>query len=67
MVAIPAGGAVSDAGTSNQVQSTAPQAAQLVQAMAGFTGGGGAGDNLSSAPLGAETSHQPLITTPQHG
>jgi hypothetical protein len=42
------------------------QVAQLVQAMAGFTGGGGAADSLSSAPLGADTSQQALLTTPQH-
>ena len=38
---------------------------QLVQAMAGF-GGGGAAESLSTAPPGAETSQQPLLTTPQH-
>ena len=38
---------------------------QLVQAMAGF-GGGGSGEGLNTAPLGAETSQQPLLTTPQH-
>jgi hypothetical protein len=43
------------------------QAAQLVQAMAGFGGGSGAADSLNTAPLGTETSHQPLLTTPQHG
>jgi hypothetical protein len=41
-------------------------AAQLVQAMAGFGGGSGAGESLNTAPLGAETSQQPLLTTPQH-
>jgi hypothetical protein len=39
---------------------------QIVQAMAGF-GGGGAAESLNSAPLGADTSQQPLLTTPQHG
>jgi hypothetical protein len=39
---------------------------QLVQAMAGFGGGSGAAENLSAASLGAETSQQPLLTTPQH-
>jgi hypothetical protein len=43
------------------------QVAQLVQAMAGFIGGGGAADTLSSASLGADASQQPLLTTPQHG
>jgi hypothetical protein len=38
---------------------------QLVQAMAGF-GGGSAGDTLSTAPLGADTSQQTFLTTPQH-
>src|SRR5262249_61451920 len=67
MAALPAGGRVSDSGTSNEVQSSAPQATQLVQAMAGFTDGGGAADTLSSAPLGADTSQQTLLTAPQHG
>jgi hypothetical protein len=40
--------------------------AQLVQAMAGFGGGSGAADGLSAVPLGADTSQQPLLTTPQH-
>jgi hypothetical protein len=39
---------------------------QLVQAMAGFGGGSGAGDSLNAAPLGADTSQQTLLTTPQH-
>src|SRR5437016_10914008 len=39
---------------------------QLVQAMAGFGGGSGAGGGLNTAPLGADTSQQPLLTTPQH-
>jgi hypothetical protein len=43
------------------------QAAQLVQAMASFGGGGGAADGLNSAPLGADTSQQPFLTTPQPG
>jgi hypothetical protein len=38
---------------------------QLVQAMAGF-GGGGAGETLDAGPLSAETSQQPLLTTSQH-
>jgi hypothetical protein len=40
--------------------------AQLVQAMAGFGGGSGAGESLNAAPLGADTSQQTLLTTPQH-
>jgi hypothetical protein len=40
---------------------------QLVQAMAGFGGGGsGAAEGLNTAPLAAETSQQSLLTTPQH-
>ena len=38
---------------------------QLVQAMAGFGGGSGAAIS-NTAPLGADTSQQPLLTTPQH-
>jgi hypothetical protein len=52
---------------STAAMGSSSQVAQLVQAMAGFTGGGGAADTLSSAPLGADTSQQPLLTTPQHG
>src|SRR5262249_54045771 len=40
------------------------QAAQLVQAMAGF--GAGAADDLNTVARGADTSQQPLLTTPQH-
>jgi hypothetical protein len=38
---------------------------QLVQAMAGF-GGSGAADGLNSGLVNADTSQQPLLTTPQH-
>jgi len=38
---------------------------QLVQAMANFDGGGSAGDSLNSS-VGADTSQQTLLTTPQH-
>jgi uncharacterized protein YaiE (UPF0345 family) len=47
-----------------QSQTMGASTAQLVQAMAGFGGGGGAVSN--TAPLGTETSQQPLLTTPQH-
>jgi hypothetical protein len=47
----------SNAGASN---------AQLVQAMAGFGGGSGAGESLNTAPLSTDTSQQPLLTIPQH-
>ena len=50
----PATGAIGSSGS----------ASQLVQAMAGF--GGSAADNSNTAPFGAETSQQPLLTTPQH-
>jgi hypothetical protein len=39
---------------------------QLVQAMAGFGGGSGAGESLNSTPLGADTSQQQFLTTPPH-
>jgi hypothetical protein len=39
---------------------------QLVQAMASFTGGSGAGESLNTAALGADTSQQTFLTTPQH-
>jgi len=39
---------------------------QLVQAMAGFCGGSGAGESLNTASLSAGTSQQTLLTTPQH-
>ena len=42
------------------------QVAQLTQAMAGFGGGSGATDGVSTVPLGADASQQPLLTTPQH-
>jgi len=34
--------------------------------MAGFGGGTGAADNLSTVALSAETSQQPLLIPPQH-
>ena len=39
---------------------------QLVQPMASFGGGAGAGESLNTAPLGADTSQQSFLTTPQH-
>jgi hypothetical protein len=39
----------------------------LVQAMAGFDDGSGAAGGLNAAPLGADTSQQSFLTTPQHG
>jgi hypothetical protein len=40
---------------------------QLVQAMAGFSDGSGAGESLNTAPLGSDMSQQPLLTTPPQG
>ena len=37
---------------------------QLVRAMAGFGGAGGAADALNAAPLGADASQQNFLTTP---
>jgi len=42
------------------------QAAQLVQAMAGFGGGSGAGEGLNTAALAADASQQTLLTMPHH-
>jgi len=42
----------------------AGSASQLVQAMAGF--GGGASDTSTISPLGADSSQQTFLTTPQH-
>jgi probable HAF family extracellular repeat protein len=39
---------------------------QLVQAMAGFGGGSGTAESLNTAAVGADTSQQPSLTTPQH-
>ncbi len=56
----PPTGSAASMGNSNQV-------AQLVQAMAGFGGSSGAAESLNTAILGADTSQQPLLTTPQYG
>jgi probable HAF family extracellular repeat protein len=40
---------------------------QLVQAMAGFDGGSGAADGLNAGVVNADMSHQPFLTTSQHG
>jgi hypothetical protein len=39
---------------------------QLVQAIAGFGGGSGAAESSNTTPLGADTSQQQFLTTPQH-
>jgi hypothetical protein len=49
-------------GSNGQSDSTS----QLVQAMAGFGGDSGAANGLNTVALGAETSQQPLLSTPQH-
>jgi hypothetical protein len=41
------------------------QAAQLVQAMAGFGDGDGTDDSSNAVAFGADPSQQPLLTTPQ--
>jgi hypothetical protein len=44
---------------------TADSTSQLVQAMAGF-GGGGAAESSNTTPLGADTPQQQFLATPQH-
>jgi hypothetical protein len=58
------GGLAADPPTASM--GSAGSTSQLVQAMAGFGGGSAAGESLNSAPLGAETSQQTLLTKPQH-
>ena len=57
------GGFAADPSTASMGSSDA-STSQLVQAMAGF--GGGGADTSNTVPLGADTSQQPLLTTPQH-
>jgi hypothetical protein len=59
------GGFAADASAAS-MGSSDDSTSQLVQAMAGFGGGSGAAENLTSAALGAEISQQALLTTPQH-
>jgi len=59
LAADPPSGAAASLGDSSQ-------SAQLVQAMAGFGGGGSAADSLSAVTLGADQSQQPSLTTSQH-
>jgi hypothetical protein len=61
------GFAVDPPTTSTASMGDSSQVGQLVQAMAGFGGGSGAADSLNTPPLGADTSQQTLLTTPQHG
>jgi hypothetical protein len=58
------GGFAADPSTASMGNSN--QVAQLVQAMAGFGGGSGAAEGLNTAALGADTSQQALLATPQH-
>ena len=60
------GGFAPSSPTSSMGSSDAASNAQLVQAMAGFGGSSGATDSLNATPVGADTSRQPLLTTPQH-
>jgi uncharacterized repeat protein (TIGR01451 family) len=57
---------VSSTGSSASMGSSDTSTSQLVQAMAGFGGGGGAADELNTAPLSADTTQETLLTTPQH-
>jgi hypothetical protein len=60
------GGFAADLPTASMVSSSG-STSQLVQAMAGFTGSGGAGESLNAAALAAvDMSQQSLLTTPQH-
>jgi Lectin C-type domain len=54
-------------GSVGSLDGQASSNAQLVQAMAGFDGGSGAGESLNTGTVSAETSQQTLLTTPQHG
>jgi len=45
---------------------SSPSGLGLVQAMAGFGGGSGAGESVNATPLSADTSQQTFLTTPQH-
>ena len=58
------GGFAADPPTSSMGTSDG-STSQLLQAMAGF-GGGGATDSLNAAPLNGGTSQQTFLTTPQH-
>jgi hypothetical protein len=61
------GGFAANAPTaSNAAMGGSSQVAQLAQAMASFGGGSGAAESMNIAALGADTSQQTLLTTPQH-
>ena len=59
------GGFAADAPTSSLGGSDG-STAQLVQGMASFGGGSGAGDGSNTDLPSADTQQQPLLTTPQH-
>jgi hypothetical protein len=56
---------IADDPQSASMGSSDSSTAQLVQAMAGF-GSDSATAPLNTAPLGADTSQQSFLTTPQH-
>jgi len=61
------GGFAANAPTaSNASMGDTSQVTQLAQAMASFGGGSGAAESMNIAALGADSSQQPLLTTPQH-
>jgi hypothetical protein len=60
------GGFAPSSPTGAMGSSDAASNAQLVQAMATFGDGSGGAEGLNAAPLGADTSQQTFLTTPQH-
>ena len=60
------GGFAPSSPTSSMGSSDAASNAQLVQTMAGFGGSSGATDSLNATRVGADTSQQTFLTTPQH-
>jgi hypothetical protein len=60
------GFAVDSPSASGASTDDAAQVPQLVQAMAGFSSGSGAAENLNALALGADTAQEPVLTTVQH-
>jgi hypothetical protein len=60
------GGFAPSSPTGAMGSSDAASNAQLVQAMAAFGDGSGGAEGLNAVPLGADTSQQTFLTTPQH-
>ena len=58
-------GFAADASTAS-IGSSDDSTSQLVQAMAGFGGDGGAADSSNTVLPSADTQQQPFLTTPQH-